>query len=315
MRKIFTSIKLCATLVAISLVTACATNNNQSTQGPLSIINPENTCRNYHNMFLSKNEKYTCKQEYSSGGFYVGEHMNEKRHGTGYREWPSGASFKGTWINGNMDRGVLKYEDGFTYEGFFVNNKEHGNGKLTDPTGKVISEGLFEFGQFIPESELAKRKQAEAIAEQRRRENEKAEESRRENEKRLKIAKEQSEKEKIAREGDGSRSDLLCKKYGLKPLTAQYAECRMQLEIQERQQAEQQRIYDQRLAEYERENERRRGEAIFLQGMDLLSKSSRRSSQPMAPMPEPPAMQRFDIFIKGKPPISCMSNLNIIDCR
>lgn len=39
------------------------------------------------------------------------------------------------------------------------------------------------------------------------------------------------EAERIAREGDGSPDDIDCKKYGLKPQTQGYAECRMRLDL------------------------------------------------------------------------------------
>lgn len=40
-----------------------------------------------------------------------------------------------------------------------------------------------------------------------------------------------AEAERIAREGDGTPDDLDCKKYGLKPQTQGYAECRMRLDL------------------------------------------------------------------------------------
>jgi len=43
-----------------------------------------------------------------------------------------------------------------------------------------------------------------------------------------------TEEERIAREGDGSPDDLDCKKYGLKPQSQGYAECRMRLDLSRR---------------------------------------------------------------------------------
>ena len=333
MEKCFFAVRPLVLICAVSLLTGCATNSSQPNQGFLAIINPENTCRNYHSLFKSKTEKYSCKQEYENGEFYVGEHVDGLRHGTGLYKWPDGASFQGSWFRGNRDYGVFKYSDGYTYEGPFRDNQAHGNGKLIDPSGKVIRQGLFEFGKYVPDWELERRRQAEAaaetdrrnreqtaqiqrdIAERERQERERLEQVRRDAETRERLAREQAERERIAREGDGSSHDLLCKRYGMRPQTSQYAECRMQLDAHERQQAEQRRIYEQRVAEYERERERRRGEAMFLLGMGMLANSGRPAAQPMAPMPPPPAMQSFNLFIKGRPPINCMSNLNIIDCR
>lgn len=293
----------------------CATTSSQQNSGLLSLVNPENTCRNYHSFFKSKYEKYVCKAEYDDGDVYVGEHMDGKRHGRGVYKWSDGATFEGVWIRGEREEGTQINPDGSKYEGAFRYGKLHGNGKITDSSGNVLREGLFEFGRFVPQWEIEKRRLAAADAERERQDRERAEKFRRDEDLRQKQLLEQQERERVAREGDGSAHDLLCKKYGLKPLTSQYADCRIQLDTHASQQAEQRRLYEQSLAEYQRERERRKGEAMFLLGMGMLANSSRPATQPITPIPQPPAMQNFNIFIKGQSPINCMSNLGVIDCR
>jgi hypothetical protein len=75
----------------------------------------------------------------------------------------------------------------------------------------------------------------------------------------IRIANEQrakkAEEERIAREGDGSSDDLLCKKYGLKPLTNGYAECRMRLDFAQKESIAAQERYAQEKAAYDRQVE------------------------------------------------------------
>ncbi len=266
-------------------------------------------------MFKGKYEKYKCKQEYTDGGFYDGEFMDGQRHGVGFMRQSNGATLQGDWIRGKLAGGVIVYSDGWRHEGGFIDNKAHGPGRRIDPQGKVVAEGIFEHGQYVSEAEMRSRDEARAREERARIERERVAEAQRAREASERAEREQAEIRRIAREGDGSAHDQLCKRYGLRPSTAQYVECRTQLDRHEKEQAEQRRLYEQRLAEYERERERRRGEALFLLGMGMLANSSRPVAQPMMPMPQPPPMQSFNLFVPGRPPINCLSNLNVIDCR
>lgn len=92
----------------------------------------------------------------------------------------------------------------------------------------------------------------------------------REKEEKQRILNEQREKrieaERIAREGDGSVHDKACQKYGLKPSTAGYSECRMRLDLDQKQAEDRQRDYElkqQELAQKQREQESR--ERAYLQ--------------------------------------------------
>jgi len=86
------------------------------------------------------------------------------------------------------------------------------------------------------------------------------------------------EEDRIAREGDGSSEDFLCKKYGLKPLSNGYAECRMRLDFAKAESKRQQEQYEREQAEYERklaaiekEKERRKGIALLELSARMLS--------------------------------------------
>lgn len=84
--------------------------------------------------------------------------------------------------------------------------------------------------------------------------------------------------EKVVREGDGSNEDKLCQRYGLKPQTNGYAECRMRLDFakaesikQQQQYEREQAAYEQQLAAIEKEKERRRGAAFMELGARMMS--------------------------------------------
>uniref|UniRef100_UPI004048736C hypothetical protein n=1 Tax=Orrella sp. TaxID=1921583 RepID=UPI004048736C len=76
---------------------------------------------------------------------------------------------------------------------------------------------------------------------------------------------------RIAREGDGSSDDLLCKKYGFRPNTQAYANCRMQIDVAKREMQQQQAFYQaqQQQIQQAQEAERKRRQSDFLLGMGL----------------------------------------------
>jgi hypothetical protein len=120
----------------------------------------------------------------------------------------------------------------------------------------------FEFNRLTVAQK--KRIADEAIAEKKRKEE-------KEKQEKIRIANEENarkaEQERIAREGDGSEDDFLCKKYGLKPLTNGYAECRMRLDLAKRESLAAQEKYAQEKAAYDKQveaiqNERKRQQAM-----------------------------------------------------
>jgi len=107
------------------------------------------------------------------------------------------------------------------------------------------------------------------------------------NQRQLKIQQERNEtivkkeEERIAREGDLSPDDLLCKKYGLKPQTNGYAECRMRLDFakaesikQQQQYEREQAAYQEQMAGIQKERERQRAMKQLELGLRIIGGQS-----------------------------------------
>lgn len=134
------------------------------------------------------------------------------------------------------------------------------------------------------------------------------------------------EEERIAREGDGSAEDLLCKKYGFKPQTNGYAECRMKIDFaqaeskrQQEQYEREQREYERQLAAVERENERRRGAAFLELGARMIggqrpieALGSLGTGTPIAPTRPAPINQT--ITLPGGRMINCTTMGTMTNC-
>jgi hypothetical protein len=119
------------------------------------------------------------------------------------------------------------------------------------------------------------------------------------------------------RDGDGSPQDSLCKKYGLKPQTSGYAECRMRIDFAEaesRRQQEQfereQAEYERRVAAIERERERQKGLRLLELGSRLMAGQSITDAlgsigtgAPIAPRRPSPIMQT--IRLPGGQLVNC----------
>lgn len=89
------------------------------------------------------------------------------------------------------------------------------------------------------------------------------------------------EEDRIAKEGDGSSDDLLCKKYGFKPQTNGYAECRMKVDFakaeysrQQQQYEREQAIYEQQMAEVQRVREKERAMKQLELGLRMMGGQS-----------------------------------------
>jgi len=246
----------------------------------------ENACRNYHRLLTSKGQRYKCAEIYSNGDKYDGQFINDfVQDGYGIYYWTDSRRYEGNWVNGvKQGMGIFYFAPGgkySKYEGNFWNNKFNGQGKVIDLEGKVVREGLFENGEFITNTVIEQRKRAaeeERVANERRMAVQRAEEERRSREREL-FARQ--EKERIEREGDGSPDDALCKKYGLKPQTSGYAECRMRIDfakaeskLQQEKYEREQAEYQRQLAEIEREKQRRRGAAFMELGGRMMGGQS-----------------------------------------
>ncbi len=90
-----------------------------------------------------------------------------------------------------------------------------------------------------------------------------------------------AELERIAREGDGSNEDKLCQRYGLKPQTNGYAECRMRLDFakaesikQQQQYEREQAAYQEQMAAIQKERERQRAMKQLELGLRMMGGQS-----------------------------------------
>lgn len=140
------------------------------------------------------------------------------------------------------------------------------------------------------------------------------------------ILDKKNEEERIAREGDGSAEDLLCKKYGFKPQTNGYAECRMKIDFAQAESKRQQEQYEREQAEYqrqlaaiEREKERRRGAAFLELGARMMggqspinALGSLGTGAPIAPSRPAPINQT--ITLPGGRMINCTTMGTMTNC-
>jgi hypothetical protein len=78
------------------------------------------------------------KHIYPSGSVYVGEFMNDKKHGYGKHEYPDGSVYEGQYAEGNKDgHGKFTYADGSVYEGDWKYDRIHGQGRYIYTTGEM----------------------------------------------------------------------------------------------------------------------------------------------------------------------------------
>ena len=142
----------------------------------------------------------------------------------------------------------------------------------------------------------------------------------------------------INAQGDGTPDHEACVKYGFQTGSSDYSQCRMQIDMAKKEQVqnqarfeadqrryeEEKRQYDERVAEFEKEKERRRGLAMMQFGAALASGTSRsftenlanagRQSLGLAPAPpRQPSIQNFTITTPGGMR-SCTVIRNDINC-
>lgn len=134
------------------------------------------------------------------------------------------------------------------------------------------------------------------------------------------------EQERIQKEGDGSPDDLTCKKYGFKPNTENYAQCRLQIDIARKEAAqkqaaydEQKRQYDAQVAAVEKERERRQASALMEFGLRLMGGQSPANAAvsvgtgaPSTP-PTPP-MTNQTYMLPGGRMMNCTTAGSITNC-
>jgi hypothetical protein len=106
--------------------------------------------------------------------------------------------------------------------------------------------------------------------------------------------------------GDGSRDDSTCQSYGFSPGSAPYSECRMKLDMFNRQAAAQQQEYaarqqqyQQELAAYQEQQKQARGMAMMRCGLNMMAGGTCTGAPvgpaPLAPQPMTPYFQTYTI--------------------
>jgi len=131
--------------------------------------------------------------------------------------------------------------------------------------------------------------------------------------------------------GDGSADDASCQRYGFTPQTDAYGQCRMQLDNAKRQlqtlqaqNTEQQRIYDQQQAQFQKEKNRQQGLALLRYSAALAQGTSPYFSDnvananaqvfgtaPVAPRPLP---ETYTITLPNSRTMTCTSINNVMNC-
>lgn len=134
------------------------------------------------------------------------------------------------------------------------------------------------------------------------------------------------EREQSSSGGVNDESDLLCKKYGLKPQSSGFAECRMRIDFakaeskrQQEKYEREQREYDRKLAAIEKEKERRRSAALLELGSRMMggqspinALGSLGTGAPIAPARPSPINQT--ITLPGGRMINCSTTGTITNC-
>lgn len=106
--------------------------------------------------------------------------------------------------------------------------------------------------------------------------------------------------------GDGSRDDSTCQSYGFSPGSGPYSECRMKLDMFNRQAAAQQQEYaarqqqyQQELAAFQEQQKQARSMAMMRCGLNMMAGGSCTGAPvgpaPLAPQPMTPYMQTYTI--------------------
>ena len=150
---------------------------------------------------------------------------------------------------------------------------------------------------------------------------------RKQNEENLKTSKlnEARRAQKVALEGDGSSDDLTCKKFGFKPQTSGYSECRLKLEIASRQAIQQQaqyeiekRQYDEQVAALKKEKERQRSLKQLELGLRMMGgqtiQDAAMATAGMQPLPKPPGPVNQTIIMPGGKMVNCTTTGTVTNC-
>lgn len=86
---------------------------------------------------------------HSDNSVYVGNWVNDVKHGHGKFTMPSGDSYEGDWVQDKKHgQGLFIFGEGGSYEGGFENNLKHGKGTFITKEGKV-KKGVWHRGKKV----------------------------------------------------------------------------------------------------------------------------------------------------------------------
>ena len=90
------------------------------------------------------------KKIYDNGNYYIGEMLNDNRHGKGILYYKNGnIKYEGEFVNGKKEgEGTYTDKNGNYYSGHWSKNKKNGKGKLCFKNNNILYEGDFVNDKF-----------------------------------------------------------------------------------------------------------------------------------------------------------------------
>ena len=113
--------------------------------------------------------------------------------------------------------------------------------------------------------------------------------------------------------GDGSPEDATCSRYGFVSGTAEYAQCRMQIDFAKNEMQERQRRYEEQLAERKRAKDRARGQAMLMLGLGMMGGNTHTPTSNANNFTPPPPMQIYNL--PGGRSMTCSTMGAFTNCR
>ena len=189
---------------------------------------------------------------------------------------------------------------------------------------KIEAKQLAAIKARVREEQLVEKRNQRALEQAERKRQQQLAAEKRERDARIRTADAERKREaaRVMREGDGSADDFVCKKYGFRPNTQAYANCRLQIDVAKREMQQQQAQYMAQQQQFEaaQETARERRQNEFLLGMGLRMMGGQSPAGAYvdqsvgAPMyqPPPPSTRTYS-FPNGRM-MTCTTNGSVTNC-
>jgi len=189
---------------------------------------------------------------------------------------------------------------------------------------KIEAKQLAAIKARVREEQLVEKRNQRALEQAERKRQQQLAAEKRERDARIRTADAERKREaaRVMREGDGSADDFVCKKYGFRPNTQAYANCRLQIDVAKREMQQQQAQYMAQQQQFEAAQEaaRKRRQSDFLLGMGLRMMGGQSPTGAYvdqsvgAPMyqPPPPSTRTYS-FPNGRM-MTCTTNGSVTNC-